>query len=90
VGKKDGDLAFSEFINILEYNTNVVKIDRFYPSTNTCAHCVHINNELNLKIREWQCPSCSTHHRRDVNAAINIHRVGASTLGTEDVRPALA
>jgi len=26
-------------------------------------------------------------HDRDLNAATNIHRVGASTLGVETVRP---
>lgn len=29
-GRKISDLAFSEFINILKYKTNVVKIDRFF------------------------------------------------------------
>jgi len=89
-GRKIGDLGFAEFVNILSYKTNVVKIDRFYPSTKTCNCCGHINNDLVLKIREWQCPSCGADHRRDINAAVNIHRVGASTLGIEDVRPALA
>ncbi len=89
-GRKIGDLGFAEFINILSYKTKVVKIDRFYPSLKTCNCCGHINNDLVLKIREWQCPSCGTDHLRDVNAAVNIHRVGASTLGKEDVRPALA
>jgi len=89
-GRKVSDLAFSEFINILSYKTDVVKIDRFYPSTKTCSSCGHINNDLALKIREWQCPSCGADHRRDINAAVNIHRVGASTLGIEAVRPTLA
>jgi len=40
------------------------------------------------KTRTWQCPECKTKHLRDLNAAINICRVGASTLGIETVRPA--
>jgi putative transposase len=29
-GRKVSDLAFSEFINILSYKANVIKIDRYY------------------------------------------------------------
>ena len=32
--------------------------------------------------------SCKAQHQRDVNAAINIHRVGTSTLRGETVRAA--
>lgn len=85
-GRKVSDLAFGEFVNILEYKTNVVKIDRFYPSSKTCSECEHVLKELDLKIREWTCPSCKAQHLRDVNAAINIHRVGISTLRGETVR----
>ena len=87
-GRKISDLAFSEFVNILEYKTNLIKIDRFYPSSKTCSKCGYVLNELDLKTREWQCPECKTKHLRDLNAAINICRVGASTLGIETVRPA--
>jgi len=85
-GRKISDLAFSEFINILSYKTKVIKIDRFYPSSKTCSCCGFVISELSLKIREWQCPACHSHHLRDVNAAINIHRVGTSTLRGETVR----
>ena len=85
-GRKVSDLAFSEFVNILEYKTNVTKIDRFYPSSKTCSNCGFVLKELDLKIREWSCPSCGAKHQRDVNAAINIKRVGASTLAGEVVR----
>ncbi|MCU5689574.1 transposase, partial [Bacillus cereus] len=27
-----------------------------------------------LKIREWRCASCNSHHDRDVNASINLSR----------------
>ena len=85
-GRKISDLAFSEFVNILEYKTHVVKIDRFYPSSKTCSHCGYVLKELNTKIREWTCPSCDASHQRDVNAAKNIKRVGISTLSGETVR----
>jgi len=85
-GRKISDLAFSEFINILGYKTNITKIDRFFPSSKTCSTCGFVLKDLNLKTREWTCPSCNARNQRDVNAAINIHRVGASTLAGEVVR----
>ncbi len=85
-GRKISDLAFSEFVNILEYKTHVVKIDRFFPSSKTCSHCGHVLEKLDTRTREWTCPSCNASHQRDVNAAINIKRVGTSTLSGETVR----
>lgn len=87
-GRKISDLAFSEFVNILEYKAHVVKIDRFFPSSKTCSNpdCGFVLKELDTKIREWTCPACKAKHQRDVNAAINIKRVGISTLSGETVR----
>ncbi|MDR1915719.1 MAG: transposase [Synergistaceae bacterium] len=55
-------------------------MDRFYPSSKTCSSCSYVLPELPLSIREWECPKCGIEHDCDVNAAINIERVGASTL----------
>jgi len=85
-GRKISDLAFSEFINILEYKTNVIKIDRFYPSSKTCSNCGTIKKELDLKIRIYKCDTCGFEIDRDLNASINIKRVGASTLAGKVVR----
>jgi putative transposase len=49
--RKISDLAFSEFINILEYKTNLIKIDRFYSSSKNCSNCEFVLDKLNLKDR---------------------------------------
>ena len=90
-GRKVSDLSFSDFMNKLKWialkkGCIIIEIDRWYPSSRTCSVCGHVNENLNLRDRTWQCPSCHTQLDRDRNAAINIHRVGASTLAGEDVR----
>ncbi|MCI0712509.1 MAG: transposase [Chloroflexi bacterium] len=82
-GRKVSDLAFAQFVNILEWvalkrGKQVVKIDRWYPSTQTCSHCQYVNQQITLRDREWCCPACGTHHQRDHNAAKNIKTAGAS------------
>jgi len=85
-GRKISDLAFSEFVKILKYECSktgsiVIEIPRFYPSSKTCSNCGNLNNELDLKTRQWTCPECGIVHDRDLNAAINIHRVGIEQIG---------
>lgn len=91
-GRKVGDIAFSEFRDILQYiaagkGKLIHFIDRWFPSSKTCACCGHINQDLTLNDRRWRCPSCNTVVDRDANAAVNIEREGASSLGLGDVRP---
>ena len=53
----------------------LLKVDTFYPSSQTCSLCGYQNPlTKDLKVREWDCPACGTHHDRDVNAAKNILR----------------
>lgn len=85
-GKKVGDYGFGGLLNILEYvapqfHTKIVKIDRFYPSSQLCNKCGYQNQKVKeLSVREWTCPQCSKHHDRDRNAARNIHREGLRML----------
>jgi len=93
-GRKISDLAFGEFLQILEWiarkkGKQVVYIDRWYPSSKTCSCCGHVLEDLDLSTREWRCPSCQSVNDRDENAAINIQAVGASTVGLGDVRRAV-
>ena len=92
-GRKISDLAFGEFLQILEWvakkkRKQVVFIDRWYPSSKTCSECGHVLDKLDLSVREWRCPSCQSINGRDENAAKNICAVGASTVKLGDVRQA--
>lgn len=72
--------SWSEFVRQLEYKSewygkNILFIGRFEPSSKLCHKCGYINQELQLKDREWICPVCGEKLDRDVNAAINIKNI---------------
>ena len=74
-------VAWHEFVRQLSYKSewfgkNVIFIGRFEPSSKTCNHCGYINSELVLKDRELTCPQCGEVLDRDVNAALNIKKMG--------------
>ncbi|MBR1420344.1 MAG: transposase [Selenomonadaceae bacterium] len=81
-GRKIGDLAFSDFVNILKYeaskfDTEIIEVNRFYASSQICSECGYKNSETkDLSVREWKCPECGAEHDRDRNAAINILKYG--------------
>lgn len=91
-GRKINDLAFADFVKILsvmatKHGKKLIKINQWEATSKTCSVCGHRKKEMPLNIRKWTCPTCGTHHDRDVNAAQNILRVGTSTLGRGNVRP---
>ena len=79
------DCSWGTFVNFLAYKLKnegkvLVEIDRFFPSSKTCSKCHYKIDKLPLDIRNWDCPSCRTHHDRDENAAINIREEGLRIL----------
>ena len=90
LAKSIHDAGFGMLLNFLSYKLEreagkLVQVDRFYPSTKTCSCCGFKNDLIDLSVRDWVCPSCQTHHDRDVNAAKNIRTEGLRILSTNTV-----
>ena len=103
LSKSISDASWCKFVAMLTYKAEwndkkIVKIDRFFPSSQTCNVCGYVNKDVkDLSVREWECPECHTHHDRDINAAINILHFGINNIsagtvdytGGEEVRAVL-
>ncbi|NEP76298.1 RNA-guided endonuclease TnpB family protein, partial [Okeania sp. SIO2G5] len=87
------DASWGELVRQLEYKAEwygreLVKIDRWFPSSKRCSNCGHIADKMPLNIREWKCSKCGCSHDRDVNAAKNILAAGlAVSVCGATVRP---
>lgn len=90
------DASLGLFGRLLEYKCNwygkeLVRVDRWFPSSKRCSACGHILESLPLSVREWDCPECNAHHDRDENAALNILAEGHSVSARGgSVRPVRA
>ena len=86
LAKHIADVSWSSFFQMLKYKAvlygcDLVQVDRFHASSQTCSVCGEKNPEVkNLDVREWTCPYCGAHHDRDKNAAINILRKAEELL----------
>lgn len=89
LAKSITDASFGKFVEMLEYKAEwygrkIIKIDRFYPSTQLCSGCGYKNESVKglrgLKFREWICPECGEVHDRDLNASRNILKEGLKSI----------
>jgi putative transposase len=82
LAKAIGDMGFYEFRRQLEYKcqlygSQLVFVDRFYPSSKTCSNCGHVKESLSLSERVFKCDECQFECSRDLNASINLEKAAS-------------
>lgn len=85
LAKSISDVSWSAFVSRLEYKATwygktIVKVSRWFPSSQICSDCGHHDGKKSLEIRDWTCPICHANHDRDINASKNILAEGLRTL----------
>jgi putative transposase len=83
LAKSISDASWGSFLTKLKYKSEntrflnpngveLLSIDRFAPSSKTCARCGSVKDKLSLSERIFACGDCGYRGDRDLNAAINI------------------
>jgi putative transposase len=77
LAKSVHDAGWTTFLYLLEakaaqHGRQVVRVDRWAPTSQICSACGHRDGPKPLHVRVWMCASCGTVHDRDANAARNI------------------
>ena len=93
LAKSISDCGWGQFCTMLKYKAEwegkyYIEVDRFFPSSKTCNHCLHQIDSLTLDIRSWQCPNCGMIHDRDINVAKNIRDEGLRILAVGHIASA--
>ncbi|MCS4191585.1 putative transposase [Salinibacter ruber] len=69
------------------YGRTLVIADKWFPSSQRCSECGHIDGKKPLDVRDWTCSECGEHHDRDINAAKNLSRVGQTRIHAPETLP---
>ncbi len=85
LAKSISDVSWSAFVTKLEYKATwygktIMKVSKWFPSSQICSDCGHQDGKKSLAIREWTCPICHQHHDRDLIASKNILAEGLRIL----------
>lgn len=80
LSKSISDVSWSSFVTKLQYKADwygkeIIKIDKWYPSSQICSRCGTNSGKKTLDIRTWTC-KCGVKHDRDINASKNIKNEG--------------
>lgn len=88
LAKSISDVSWSMFVAKLQYKADwygkrVVKIDRWFASSQICSSCGVNSGKKTLDIRYWEC-ECGAKHDRDINASKNIKNEGLRQIQSFD------
>jgi putative transposase len=87
LAKAVSDVGWGTLTAFLKYKAErdgkaFIKVSRWFPSSKVCSKCGYQIGKMPLDVRSWTCPSCNTHHDRDINAARNIRDEGLRILAS--------
>jgi len=90
LAKSIADMGFYELRRQMEYKSELygsqlIIVDRFYPSSKTCSNCGAIKDSLPLSERVFYCEHCHLKIDRDLNAARNLEKIGRATAKSTPV-----
>lgn len=91
LAKSIADVSWYELTRQISYKSawygrKYVKINTYYPSSQTCNCCGYkYTATKDLSVRYWTCPSCGTYHDRDENAADNILAEGKRMVVSQNI-----
>ncbi len=79
------DMGFYEFRRQLEYKcelygSKLIIANRWFASSKTCSNCGHKKEKLSLSQRVFNCGCCGVEIERDLNAALNLKSLAASSV----------
>ena len=84
-GKSVHDNGFGKFVSMLEYKLieqgrELVRVDKWFPSSKMCSNCKEVKKSLLLFERIYHCDNCGIILDRDLNASYNIRDEGKRLL----------
>ena len=83
------DASWGDFTNQVDYKLarvggTLVRTGRWEPTSKTCSECGTVKTKLSLSERTFNCEACGFIADRDLNAAINIHKLALKEIDTNN------
>jgi len=83
------DAGFAEFRRQLTYKAawygaRVVVVSRWEPTSKRCSQCGWLDTDLTLADRVFCCEACGLTLDRDLNAALNLRKLAASSADSQN------